>query len=192
MVFLAGACDRFVEPSRGGLTRNFSRCQLTQLLRHVPRISGLAPVYTWMLRRAARDRATDCLSHIKNSPHWGARSFVDEPTGGGFAGVQSHAPAAPVVAAGPSDPAAIPEELWAFARERFPALKPLTLIESGKFDADAVGKRCCLRTETVRTGGTVGFTDMTGRVMLSNWLCSEEQRFQFKCSEQKLPSALGE
>jgi putative transposase len=64
---------------------------------------------------------------------------VDEPTGGGSAGVQSQSPAAPVVAAGPSDLAAIPEELWAVARKRFAALKPL--IESGKFNADAVGKR---------------------------------------------------
>lgn len=62
-----------------------------------------------------------------------------EPTGRGSADVQSQAPDAPVVAAGPSDLAAIPEELWAVARERFAALKPL--IETGKFDADAVGKR---------------------------------------------------
>jgi putative transposase len=64
---------------------------------------------------------------------------VDEPTGCGSADAQSQPPATPVVAAGPSDLAAIPEELWALARERFAALKPL--IESGRFDADAVGKR---------------------------------------------------
>lgn len=53
---------------------------------------------------------------------------MHELTGSNSAGVQSQPSGAPIVAADP-DLAAIPEELWAVARERFAALKPL--IEAG-------------------------------------------------------------
>lgn len=75
---------------------------------------------------------------------------MDEPTEGNCAEVRSKPSGAPVVAAGPSDLAVIPEELWVVARERFAALKPL--LETGKFDSDAVAKRaseCGLHRSTL-------------------------------------------